>query len=417
VIIPDRCQTTGYNAFSWNDQLESVFIPSSVTYIDGEAFNGLPSLTSVHITDLAAWCNIDFRSESSNPLYEAHHLFMNSQEIKDLVIPNSVTSISNYAFYGCSGLTSATIPNSVTSIGDWAFYDCTDLTSITIPNSVTSIGIYAFSGCYGLTSITIPNSVTSIGSGAFSGCSDLTSITVLIKEPLSIDDNTFDGSSATLYVPYGCKPAYEAADYWKEFNEIIELDPTEIPITISSAGIATYCSEFDLDFTETDVKAYIVSAFTPKTGKVILTRIYDVPAGTGIVVMGDEGVHQIPVVEAQTVVSNMLVGVTEGTELNKVDGDYTNYVFAQKNGELGFYAVTDGSTLGAHKAYLPLPTAKLPSADSRVAYVFDGDDATEIQNIGQEDNVQHSIYNLNGQRQEGLKKGLNIVDGKKMLVK
>ena len=113
----------------------------------------------------------------------------------------------------------------------------------------------------------------------------------------------------------------------------------------------------------------------------------------------------------------MLVGVTEATELNKVDGDYTNYVFAQKNGELGFYAVTDGSTLGAHKAYLPLPTAKLPSADSRVAYVFDGDDATEIQNIGQEDNVQHSIYNLNGQRQKGLKKGLNIVDGKKMLLK
>jgi hypothetical protein len=195
------------------------------------------------------------------------------------------------------------------------------------------------------------------------------------------------------------------------------MAPTEVDVNIGSAGIATYCSEFDLDFTKTDVKAYIVSAFTPRTGKVILTRIYDVPAGTGIVVMGDEGEHQIPVVEAQTVVSNMLVGVTEDTELNKVDGDYTNYVFAQKNGELGFYAVTDGSTLGAHKAYLPLPTAKLPSADSRVAYVFDGDDATEIQNIGQEDNVQHSIYNLNGQRQKGLKKGLNIVDGKKVWVK
>ena len=79
----------------------------------------------------------------------------------------SVTSIGDYAFYGCSGLTSVTIPNSVTSIGDYAFSGCSGLTSVTIPNSVTSIGDYAFYGCSGLTSVTIPNSVTSIGSDAF----------------------------------------------------------------------------------------------------------------------------------------------------------------------------------------------------------------------------------------------------------
>ena len=79
----------------------------------------------------------------------------------------SVTSIGNYAFRDCSGLTSVTIPNSVTSIGDNAFRDCSGLTSVTIPNSVTSIGNYAFFGCSGLTSVTIPNSVTSIGESAF----------------------------------------------------------------------------------------------------------------------------------------------------------------------------------------------------------------------------------------------------------
>ena len=92
-----------------------------------------------------------------------------------MTIPNSVTSIGDYAFYNCSSLTSVTIPNSVTSIGSYAFSGCSGLTSITIPNSVTRIGNHAFRGCSGLTSLTIPNSVTSIGDRAFYGCSGLSS--------------------------------------------------------------------------------------------------------------------------------------------------------------------------------------------------------------------------------------------------
>ena len=91
---------------------------------------------------------------------------------------NPVTSIGNYAFSGCSGLTSVMIPDRVTSIGSSAFSGCSSLTSVMIPGRVTSIGSSAFSGCSGLTSVTIPNSVTSIGSSAFSGCSGLMSISV-----------------------------------------------------------------------------------------------------------------------------------------------------------------------------------------------------------------------------------------------
>ena len=95
-----------------------------------------------------------------------------------IVIPDSVTSIVQYTFAGCSSLTSIVIPDSVTTIGEYAFYGCTSLTSIVIPDSVTSIGSYAFEDCSSLTSVTIGNGVTSIGTSAFHGCSSLESITL-----------------------------------------------------------------------------------------------------------------------------------------------------------------------------------------------------------------------------------------------
>ena len=102
--------------------------------------------------------------------------FNSRWSIKSVTIGNSVTSIGDYAFYDCDGLTSVTIGNSVTSIGDYAFFDCDGLTKVTIPDSVISIGYSAFSYCRSLTSVTIPDSVTSIGDYAFSNCTGLTEI-------------------------------------------------------------------------------------------------------------------------------------------------------------------------------------------------------------------------------------------------
>ena len=167
ITIPNSVTSIGYEAFCGCSGLTSVTIPNSVTSIGNRAFEFCENLQKVNITDIEAWCNIFFNSSSCNPLATAHHLYMNNTEVTELVIPNSVTSIGNYAFYGCSGLTSVTIGNEITSIGDEAFRGCTGLTSVTIPNSVTNIGEKAFSGCTGLTSVTIPNSVTSIGNNAF----------------------------------------------------------------------------------------------------------------------------------------------------------------------------------------------------------------------------------------------------------
>ena len=195
VTIPEGVTSIGIYAFEGCSSLASVTIPKSVTSIGDEAFMGCSSLTSVNISDLSAWCRIDFEDYDANPLYYGHNLYLNGVLVTDLVIPEDVSEIKSYAFSGGSCITTVTIPNSVTSIGNSAFSGCSGLTSMTIPNSVTSIGNSAFSGCSGLTSMTIPNSVTSIGNYALSGCSGLTSVTIP-DGVTSIGNYAFSGCSS-----------------------------------------------------------------------------------------------------------------------------------------------------------------------------------------------------------------------------
>ncbi len=178
VTIGNSVTSIGEYAFDGCSGLTSVTIPNSVTSIGEEAFSDCTGLTEVNISDLSDWCKIEFGGYYSNPLYSAKKLKLNGSEIKDLVIPDDITEIKNFAFVGYTGLTSVTIPNSVTSIGSSAFYGCTGLTSVTIGNSVTSIGSSAFYRCSGLTSVTIGNSVTSIGEEAFYGCTGLTEVNI-----------------------------------------------------------------------------------------------------------------------------------------------------------------------------------------------------------------------------------------------
>ena len=202
ITIPNSVTSIGRRAFFDCSGLTSVTIGNGVTSVESSAFSECNGLTEVHITDLAAWCTIEFNDSTANPLYHAHNLYLSGKLITDLVIPDSITNIGECSFYNCSGLTSVTIGNGVTSIGISAFSGCSGLTSITIPDNVTSIGNNAFGDCSGLTSVTIGNGVTSIGGSAFNGCNRLTSITIP-DSVKSNGNNAFSDCSGLTSVTIG----------------------------------------------------------------------------------------------------------------------------------------------------------------------------------------------------------------------
>ena len=138
-----------------------------------------------------------------------------------VTIPNSVTTIVQYAFYA-SGLTAVSIPSGVTTIDNNTFYNCSSLTEVVIPDNVTSIGQYAF-GASGLTSVTIPSTVESIGAGAFNKCASLTTVTV--KAESCTLGNVALGKCTSLtaiYVPSGKVEYYQGATNWSAYADIIK---------------------------------------------------------------------------------------------------------------------------------------------------------------------------------------------------
>ncbi|MCL1932486.1 MAG: leucine-rich repeat domain-containing protein [Candidatus Azobacteroides sp.] len=239
VIIGDEVINIGGGTFEGCDDLQTITIPSSVSVIGNGAFNGCSNLTNVIFTDGQTTLTLGNQTGDSYPgsyaiflncpindVYIGRNInyltgwdnpttFQNNGTLTTLTFGNSVTSIGNSTFSGCTALKTVTIGNNVTAINDNSFENCTGLQSLTLGSALTSIGNYSFYGCNalnvsliipqgvttigyeafegsGLTSVTIPNSVTSIGSEVFNNCNNLKTVTIEDgSTPLSLPEGSF----------------------------------------------------------------------------------------------------------------------------------------------------------------------------------------------------------------------------------
>ena len=191
VVILNGIESIPEKLFEGYSGIVSVTIPETVNSIGPHAFDGCRQLSQVHICDLSSWLKISFDDASSNPLSYGGNLLLNGNIIEDLSVPDDISIIKPYTFFGCNSIKRVTIPEGVTEIGYHAFSACSNLTSINIPEGVTTIERFTFQRCESLTDVTIPNSVTSIGSCAFEYCTSLAEITIP-SSVTSIGSEAFD---------------------------------------------------------------------------------------------------------------------------------------------------------------------------------------------------------------------------------
>jgi len=364
-------------------ELTGITIPNTITSISNYMFEGCKKLERVKIEDgetalkfghgkegLFYNCPITSLYVGRNLSYMATYSygyspFSGIKTLKEVTIGNSVTKIGNYEFHKCSGITSITIPNSVTEIGDNAFDGCSGLTSVTIGNSVTEIGSFAFYKCSGLTSVTIPNSVTEIGDYAFDGCSGLTSVTIP-NSVTKIGDSTFEGCSGLTSVTIGNSVTKIGHD---AFADCSSLTSITIPESVTEIGDNVFSG---CGFTSITLPSSIkrIGAFDETDNITTIYILNPTPPSLSV-----EYYYNVPFTKNQYMTLN--VYVPQGS------------LEAYQNADVwkNFWNLQEGAPTGIDN----------------------------VKNITP--NVNNHYYDLRGNRLSAPKRGLNIINGKKVIVK
>ena len=286
ISLPNSVTTIGERAFFECIQLECITFGNKLKEFGYQAFDGCNALYSIHVASVGYWCDIKFANPTANPIYNSGSFLINGKRVSNLVIPNWVESIGDYAFYNCATLSSAEIPASIKSVGydafggcegltkvdvedigawcnidfaansyysnplsyasslyingepattislqgvevvkDRVFQGCNNITSFEADSSLKTIGEEAFRGCAGLISVELQSGITTIGGRAFMGCSALKSVAIMKSEPPTLGDKyvfDYNAEGRKIYIPFGAYDIYAKDSMWSKYADSLE---------------------------------------------------------------------------------------------------------------------------------------------------------------------------------------------------
>ena len=382
------------------------FKTDNVTYMGG-MFSGCSGLTSLDVTG--------FKTDKVTSMAV---MFDGCRSLTSLDVTgfktDNVTDMG-HMFRDCSGLTDLDVTGFKTdnvTVMCWMFYNCFGLTSLDVTGFKTdnvTLMSWMFSGCSGLKTIYAGDGWSTAkvtdGENMFKGCTSLV------------------GGAGTTFNANHTDHTYARIDggasnpgYFTEKSTTDQEDVDEI--TIKEIGKTTWCSEYDLDFTNVaGIKAYTATGYDDISKTIWLTRVMKVPAGTGLLVKGDAGTYKIPHVSVRAYYTNLLVGnLGDAIKIEETDGDKTNYYLSGKDGS--FVSVNGSANIGKNKAYLQLPTSVFGGTRSIGISYDDEDGTTSIKGLTPAlSEGEGAWYTLQGQRVAKPGKGLYIRNGKKVIVR
>ena len=454
ITIPDNVKEIGEYAFAGCSKLESVIIPQNVSFIGENAFASCGNLKFVTINSDIIMSSTYTSSLSLKAIF--------GEQVEKYVIENQIASIGDYAFSGCENLLSIVLPKTLTHINNGAFMNCSGLISIDLPDSLQSIGSSAFQGCTALTSLLIPEKMAAIGDMAFYGCPAMKIILSDIKDPFIINNNVFTcyDETVTLCVPKGTRDVYWSVSGWIRFNKIVEYTKGDVNVD----------EEVDV-LDVVDIARFVVGKPSDKFLEIIadINRDGSVNIGDAVALVNNIAGEQnfvknryllkdcttddnLTLTESDGHLSLNLENaryytafqfdlyLPDGTDVKQIKLNVSRMQMHQilfNKVENGHYRVavlsTSNNTFNEKDGELikiELAGDIRNKVSIRNILFFDTKcneypmqflDSAVTTNISQKDNgitkIEHTVFDLQGRKCDALKRGFNIVGGKKIILK